>query len=174
MLTPDYDGLMVNAIAAASNHTKWVGAKFGGVKTVSNTHVGRVGQDFIEALCADLGLPTAFPMNGAKRANQSSWDIEILGKKFELKTATEDVTGCFQFNHIRYHRPYDAVLCVGVAPSDILFGCWSKADIATGKAGRLTSMEKGANASYKFPKNRAALLPIADFDIEIRKLIATL
>lgn len=171
---PDYDGLMINAIAAASNHAKWIGAKFAGVKTVSNTAVGRIGQDFAEALCLDIGLPISFPMSGIKRLNQSPWDISILGKKFELKTATEDTTGCFQFNHIRYHRPYDAVLCIGIAPGEVLFGCWSKADIATGKAGRLTSMEKGANASYKFPKQRSALLGIDQFETSIRALVSKL
>jgi len=68
---------------------------------------------------------------------------------FELKTATEDIGGSFQFNHLRYHREYDAVLCIGIAPSDIYMGSWTKADVATGAAGKLVSMEKGANASYK-------------------------
>ncbi|HRN50138.1 MAG TPA: hypothetical protein PLC52_05000 [Anaerolineales bacterium] len=84
--------------------------------------------------------------------------------KFELKTATEDVSGSFQFNHIRYHRPYDAVLCLGVTPNNLYFGVWSKAEITTGKAGRLVSMEKGGNASHKLTKKLSSLLPISKFE----------
>ncbi|PKP64904.1 MAG: hypothetical protein CVT85_08765 [Alphaproteobacteria bacterium HGW-Alphaproteobacteria-7] len=174
MSTPDYEGLMEAAIAAASNHAKWSGAKYEGIKTVSNTAVGKVGQTFVENLCLALGLPYAVPMAGTKRLNQSPWDIEILGKEFELKTATEDVSGCFQFNHIRYHRPYDAAIFVGVAPNSILFACYSKADLVTGKAGRLVSMEKGANASYKFTRHPQTLHPISEFEARIRDLVSDL
>ena len=171
MSTPDFDALMLAAIAGARNDVKWLDSKFEGIKTLANTHVGTVGQNFVESLCKALELQHEFPMTGSKRLNQSPWDIRILGKTFELKTATEDTTRCFQFNHIRYHRPYDAVLCIGVAPDAILFDCWSKADIVTGKAGRLNSMEAGANASYKFPKRRAVLHPISDFESRIRSLV---
>ena len=63
--------------------------------------------------------------------------MKIQGISFELKTATEDVHGNFQFNHIRHHRVYDAVLCVGISPDAIYFYAWSKADVATGRAGNL-------------------------------------
>lgn len=175
MPTLDYEALMDAAIAAASNDKKWIGAKYEGIKIVSNTAVGRVGQTFVETLCAALGLPFALPTGPTgKLLNQSPWDISIFGKQFELKTATEDTSRCFQFNHIRYHRPYEGAIFIGVAPDRILFDCWSKADLVTGKAGRLVSMEAGANASYKFTRRPAQLYPIHEFDVRIRALIATL
>lgn len=175
MSTPDYEALMDAAIAAAANDKKWLDSKYEGIKIVSNTAVGRVGQTFVESLCSALGLPFSLPMGATgKLLNQSPWDIAILGKEFELKTATEDVNRCFQFNHIRYHRPYDAAIFVGVAPNQILFDCWSKADLVTGKAGRLVSMEAGANASYKFTRRGAQLYPITDFETKVRALVATL
>ena len=174
LLMPDYDALMVGAISAASNDAKWIGAKFEGIKTLANTHVGSVCQNFVEALCAELGLIHEFPMSAGRRLSQSPWDIRILGTTFELKTATEDTNRCFQFNHIRYHRTYDAALFIGVAPDEILFDCWSKADLVTGKAGRLNSMEAGANASYKFPRRRAIMHPIDQFENKIRLLVGSL
>ena len=143
--------------------------KIGVIDTVSNTKVGSVGQDFIEKLCNALSISCAFPLNKSNvRLKQSPWDIEINGVKFELKTATEDVSGCFQFNHFRYHRQYDAVLCLGVTPSELYFRMWSKADLTTGKAGTLVSMEKGANASYKLTKRPKDLMPIAEFGEKIK------
>lgn len=166
---------MIAAIAAAANDKKWIGSKYEGIKIVSNTAVGQVGQAFVENLCLALNLPFTVPADAkGKRLNQSPWDIAILNKEFELKTASEDVSRCFQFNHIRYHRPYEAAIFIGIAPNHILFDCWSKADLVTGKAGRLVSMEAGANASYKFSRRPAQLHPIADFETRIRALVATL
>ena len=78
--------------------------------------------------------------------------------------ATEDVKGAFQFNHIRYHRPYDAILCVGIAPNDILFDAWPKATVATGGAGRLVTMDKGSSATWKLTKRADSLRPISEFE----------
>lgn len=88
-----------------------------------------------------------------------------------MKTATEDVSGSFQFNHIRYHRTYEAILCIGVGPSVILFDAWSKADVATGKAGKLVSMDAGSSATHKLTKRPGQLRPISYFEEHILNLI---
>jgi len=151
---------------------KWVGAPFEGIKRLSNTKVGRVGQDFIEELCNVLGIPFEFPENPkGVRKNQSPWDIKVGDMTFELKTATEDTRGYFQFNHIRYHREYDALLCLGIAPARIMFHAWTKADVTTNKAGTLVSMEKGANATHKLTKKPDSLLDISGFEDHILSLV---
>ena len=149
----DYKKLFIKALKNNNDDPKWGSGDFIGIKTISNTKVGSVGLEFIESLCGALSIKCNFPLKSDKtRATQSPWDIEINNVKFELKTATEDTGGSFQFNHLRYHRPYDAALCLGVTPNELYFGVWSKADVVTGKAGNLVSMEKGANASYKLTK----------------------
>ena len=169
MPNPNYKHLFINALEKNVDNPKWKDGDFIGIKTVSNTKVGSIGQDFIEGLCNYLSIPCNFPLRKDKsRTTQSPWDIEINAIKFELKTATEDVNGSFQFNHIRYHRQYDAVLCLGVTPNEIYFGLWSKADVVTGKAGSLVSMEKGANASYKLTKKPSNLIPISNFEQKIK------
>jgi len=170
MPNPNYKQLFINALAKNVDNPKWREGNFIGIKTVSNTKVGNIGQDFIEGLCVALSIPCVFPLREDKtRMNQSPWDIAIYDIKFELKTATEDTSGSFQFNHIRYHRPYDAVLCLGVTPNELYFGLWSKADILTNKAGNLVSMEKGANASYKLTKKPSNLFPIIEFEQKIKE-----
>ena len=170
MPTPDYKRLFVSALAKNVDNPKWKEGDFVGIKTVSNTKVGCVGQNFIESLCDALSVPSSFPLREDNtRMTQSPWDIEIFGVKFELKTATEDVNGSFQFNHVRYHRPYDALLCLGVTPNNLYFGAWTKADVVTGKAGNLVTMEKGANASYKLTKKPSNLHPIVDFEQKIKE-----
>lgn len=170
----DYTKLFISSLGKYNNHKKWENGLYGGIKTISNTHVGSVGQDFVENLCCDLGFKCDFPLNKSEdRANQSPWDISIDGIKFELKTATEDVGGAFQFNHIRYHRPYDAALCLGVSPNELYFNLWTKEDLVTGRAGKLVSMESGANASYKLTKRPSELYTINNFEEILREFIKT-
>ena len=156
--------LLQKVLATYADANKWTGQPFEHIRRIPNTKVGDVGQDFVEELCLECGLKHEFPEKpDGTRMRQSPWDIRIEGKAFELKTASEDVGGAFQFNHIRYHREYDALLCVGIAPSSIYVGAWSKAHVATGKAGALVSMEKGANASYKLTKRADQLNKIDVF-----------
>lgn len=168
----DYLRLFEDSLHKFKNDPKWDDAVFRDIKIVSNTNVGKVGQDYIECLCAEFGYEWDFPRTSdGRRATQSPWDIRIQGVTFEIKTATEDVGGKYQFNHIRYHREYDAVLCLGVSPDQLHFGVWSKADIATGRAGHLVSMEKGANASYKLTKSVEELKRIQQFDTTVREFL---
>ena len=160
----DPQSILLKVLKQHSDSDKWNGSIFEHAKRVSNTKVGDIGQDFIEEYAQKSGFACEFPLNKrGNRAKQNPWDIRINGIEFELKTATEDVSGCFQFNHIRYHREYHAVLCLGISPDIIQFGMWTKAEITTGVAGRLVSMEKSANASYKLTKKRSDLFPISAF-----------
>ena len=160
----DAQKILLEILECHTDASKWDNATFEQIKRVSNTKVGDVGQDFIEKISDIFGYECVFPLNNkGKRAKQSPWDIQIGGIKFELKTASEDVSGAFQFNHIRYHRPYQGVICLGISPNSIYFNIWSKAQITTGDAGHLVSMEKGANASFKLNKKPKDLYPIDEF-----------
>ncbi len=93
----DYITLFKLVIEKHKNAKKWENGSFVGIKILSNTKVGSVGQDFIEELCGALKIPIVFPVNKkSKRASQSPWDIKLNNITFELKTATEDVGGKFQ------------------------------------------------------------------------------
>ena len=167
--------ILAEVLANYSDHPKWTGAPFENIRRVPNTKVGDVGQDFVENLCVQLGFDVAFPEDDkGKRKRQSPWDMKIEGKTFEVKTASEDKSGAFQFNHIRYHREYEALLCIGISPGDVLMGAWSKADVATGKAGNLVSMERQANASHKLSKRPDQLYPIKRFKKQIRAVLKRL
>lgn len=157
-----------------SDAGKWAGSRLEKIRRVPNTKVGDAGQDYVEEVCKLYGFGTKFPgeADSGKRSRQSSWDIQIDGIKFELKCATEDVAGAFQFNHIRYAREYEALMCLGVGPENIYFNIWSKADVATGKAGKLVSMEKSGSASYKLTKRQDGLKPIQQFEAEMRYFIS--
>ena len=160
--------ILAGVLAGYDDDKKWIDQPFEHIRRIPNTKVGDVGQDFVECLCGALSLDCEFPeKNGGKRKRQSPWDIRIGGTTFELKTASEDKGRSFQFNHVRYHRDYEALLCIGISPRNIFMGVWSKADVTTGKAGKLASMEKGANASYKLTKRPGQLHPIEEFEDQL-------
>ncbi len=91
--------LMQSMIDKYANDNKWANAPLGAVKSLSNTHIGDIGQNFVEEWCRYLGM--TWESSGSR---QSAWDARIQGITFEVKTATEDTNGNFQFNHIRHHR----------------------------------------------------------------------
>lgn len=176
MASPDAHQILLNVLARYEDAGKWKGATFERIKRLSNTKVGDAGQDFVEVLCKELGFECDFPehTSGGGKSRQSLWDIKIEGVAFELKTATEDVHRAFQFNHIRYHRQYEGLLCVGVAPESVLFDAWSKAGVTTGKAGRLVTMDKGSSATFKLTKRPGELRSIDEFESHPLDLIADL
>lgn len=134
--------------------------------------MGSVGQDFIELLCKETGFDCEFPETSkGTRSAQHPWDMKIERASFEVKTATEDISGNFQFNHVRYHRQYEALLCLGIAPSQIYFGAWLKDDVVTGRAGNLVTMDKGSSATFKLTKSKSQLHSIVDFETRILDLL---
>ncbi len=161
--------VMQEVIAQLGNNPKWVDAPLGGIKVLSNTHVGSAGQAFVREWCGFLGIAWEPPPEAL-----GPWDARIAGLAFEIKTATEDVNGAFQFNHIRHHRDYQALLCVGIAPDAVLFDAWRKGDVAEGRAGHLVTMDAGSSATFKLSKKRADLLPIELFPESIADLVAAI
>ncbi len=150
----DYKQIFINSIKQFPNAEKWATGMFGAIKTVSNTSVGNVGEHFITEYAEQLG----FEVIPSK--NRTSWDIQINGIRYEIKTATEDVHMKFQFNHFRTHRKYDAVICLGVAPNELYFYVLTKNELLQQN---LVTMEKGANASYKWTLQKTKLFPINKF-----------
>ena len=168
LMDVDTTSILVQLLDSYKNVDKWSDSPFKQIKRISNSVVGSVGQDFVEKLCEQLEFECKFPENReGRRTRVSPWDIMIEGRTFELKTATLGVNGAFQFNHVRYHRQYEALLCIGISPTDIYFGSWTKGEVVTGQAGTLATMEKGANASFKLTKRIEQLHPIADFVDEL-------
>ena len=171
MSSLDYSSLLTEILGRYRNPSEWEGSIFERIKHISNTQVGDVGQDFVSEICRRSRLRFELPRTeeGQPR-RQHPWDMKINGVTFEVKTATEDVKNAFQFNHVRYHRQYDALLCIGISPNSICFDAWLKETVAIGGAGHLVTMDKGSSATWKLTKRATQLRPIAEFDQRIAEL----
>lgn len=144
---------------------KWDGQPLQLIKVMANSTKGDLAEIFIIEYSKELGFEIE-----DKTTRLGDYDIKINGMTFEVKMATEDISGSFQFNHIRYDYTYDWILCLGIAPAAILFDIFSKADLVTGNAGNLVSMGRGQNSSFKLTKQKRSLYPISEFQSRIRLL----
>ncbi len=154
----DPNSLLIDIAKEKHIDKKWTDKPFFIIKILANTSKGDLAEEFIVRYCKQLGFTLE-----DKATRLGDYDKVINGKRFEIKMATEDVSGNFQFNHLRYDYKYDGVICIGVSPDSILFDIYSKGDLATGKAGTLVSMGRGQNSSFKLTKSKASLKPINRF-----------
>ena len=146
--------MLIEVISDHSPASKWTGAPLESFRLVENTNRGQIGEEFIHRYLAANGIIVG---NGSR---VMPTDLVIADRRFEVKTASEDVSGSFQFNHVRLDRPYDYLLCLGIAPSSIWFGAWRKGVLAEGGAGRLVRMAEGQSVTFKLTKTLDSLQPI--------------
>lgn len=134
---------------------KWALQPHESFKHLPNSSKGDAGEEFIKRYAESFGFKVE------KTSRLGDWDLLINGKKFEVKLASEDITGSLQFNHIRYDSKYDFLLCLGVTPDNLVFDIWPKGEVATGMAGNLVSMGKNQNSSFKLTKKVTRLKQIS-------------
>jgi len=166
--TQSIDPLALLIKVAKEKHIekKWDNQPLYLIKILPNTSKGDLGEDFIEAYAKELGFEVE-----EKESNKGDYDKKINGKKFEIKFATEDQSGNFQFNHIRMDFKYDWLICVGCSPNEIFFEIYPKESVVMGRAGTMVPMGKGHNADWKLTKKKSALLPIKDFKDKITSIL---
>jgi len=150
--------LLIKVAKEKHINKKWTDKPLYLIKILPNSNKGDLAEDFIEAYCKELGFEVE-----EKKSNKGDYDKKINGKKFEIKFATEDLSGSFQFNHIRMDFKYDWLICLGCSPSEIFFEIYPKSDVVMGNAGTMVPMGKGHNADFKLTKPKTSLLPISKF-----------
>lgn len=157
--------ILLEVIRDHSTVSKWTDAPLEKFRQVENTNRGEIGEEFLRRFLKQHGIKAG---NGSR---VTPTDLRIYGTAFEVKTASEDRGGNFQFNHIRLDRKYDYLLCLGISPSDIFFNVWTKGAVAENKAGTLVRMAEGQNVTFKLTKRKAAMKPIEELPDWIRSTL---
>ncbi len=147
--------------------SKWTGSTFEIIKNMPTSNKGEVGEEFIFQLSKKL-VDKNTSINPNKR---DAYDMTILKKKIEIKIATEDTAGNFQFNGIRYHRKYDFLLVLGISPENVYFNIYNAADVKTQKIGILVPMEKGAVGTQKLTRKKDQLPNISKFNTIVTEVL---
>ena len=156
--------LMLAVIREHSPKTIWTGAPLEAFRRVANTNRGDIGEEFVLRYLKQHGI------NAVKAESRIQVaDMRILGKQLEIKTASEDTGGNFQFNHVRLDRQYDYLFCLGVRPAEILFNAWPKGAVSEGKAGSLVRMAEGQSVTFKLTKRPDAMHKIEELPSWVRE-----
>lgn len=150
--------------------TKWTGSKFEVIKNLPTTHKGDFGEDFVTELLNEVSIK-------AERVNKGKGTFDVLAgsKKLEIKLATEDTKGKFQFNGIKKDIDYDYVLCLGVSPNELWFNLFSKKQCQD----LTTSMVKDGSETFKLTASKSQkskwyvkqLTNEYDFALEVEKYV---
>lgn len=149
--------ILLSVIAEHTPRSKWTGAPLESFRFVENTNRGDIGEEFICRYLASFGLEAI-----RKESRNRLFDLDISGRRLELKTASEDVGGSFQFNHVRLDRNYEFLLCLGIRPNQIMFNGWRKGELSEGVAGSLVRMAEGQGVTFKLTTRPTQMLPIED------------
>ena len=160
--------LMAEIIAQHQGDEKWTGKTLGGIRQLANTNRGQIGEDFVMQYLAAHGIDSEEAGNRA-----ADTDILINDVRLEVKTASEDISGQFQFNHVRLDRDYLFLLCLGIFPDQVRFNGWRKGEVAEGKAGTLVPMAADQRVTFKLTKRAAQLRPIEELPAWVRENILT-
>ena len=157
--------ILLEVIHDKSPKSKWTNAPLEKIRHVENTNRGEIGEEFLRRFLKRHGIKAG---NGSR---VTPTDLRIYGSAFEVKTASEDKGGSFQFNHIRLDRRYDYLLCLGISPTDIFFNVWTKGAVAESKAGTLVRMAEGQSVTFKLTKRKKAMRPIEELPEWIRSTL---
>lgn len=154
----DHERLLLDILEAAwgRRDAKWRERPFEIAKLMSTTEKGNAVEDFAAALFRQTGQ-TDVERHHSRRGD---WDIRVGGTTFEVKCATMDTGGNFQFNGIRYDTKYDRLLVIGIAPDAVYFDIYRKQAIIDLP---LVPMRKGSNSDFKLTRPPSKLRRIAEF-----------
>jgi len=166
-MTDSHEKLLLGYLQAAwgGRNPKWRDSTFEIAKFLSTTEKGNAVEDFAVQLLKQTGHPDA----QRHHSRRGDWDVRVGDTTIEVKCATTDISGNFQFNGIRYDTKYDLLLVIGIAPEAVLFNLYPKKRLLDFN---LVSMSKGANATFKLTRAEKDLRPIAEFGKVFGDLIA--
>lgn len=157
---------MLRVIREHTPKTIWTGSPLESFRQVANTNRGDIGEEFVARYLESQGITVH-----RSESRTMEWDLEIGGKRFEVKTASEDTGGSFQFNHVRLDRDYHYLLCLGVRPAEILLEAWRKGEVSEKAAGTLVRMAEGQSVTFKLTKKPASMRKIEDLPGWIQQTI---
>ncbi|MBC6408530.1 MAG: hypothetical protein GDA40_10700 [Rhodobacteraceae bacterium] len=156
--------LLAQVIKQHAPEDIWQNSPLAGYRLLGNTNRGEIGEEFIRQFLRINSIATG---NGNRT---SPTDMHIVGRDFEVKTASLGANGTFQFNHVRLDRKYDYLLCLGICPAKIVFNMWRKGEVAEGKAGTLVRMAEGQSITFKLTKKLDDMAEIESLPCEILEI----
>ena len=137
-------------LAIQRSKTTWCGALFASMDELKPDYSGKVGECLLAGVCKAADIDHVF-VNDDKNSKDGIYDIIILGKKIEVKTARLGVQGGFQHENLRA-TGCDFHVFVDVKPDEFFLSIAPKFDMTVTHPafGRKPHLRKGTSDVYKF------------------------
>ena len=96
--------------------SQWRNSKYQALKECSTTQKGDWAENLLCKILSGKGLTASIHNHG-----RGGYDVDAPGHRTEVKLATQDTGGKFQFNGIDLDRDFDAGFLLGVTPEELFF-----------------------------------------------------
>jgi hypothetical protein len=138
------------ALANQRAKSTWAEALFAAMDELKPDYSGKVGERLLARVCQVTGIDHVF-VDDDKNSKDGTYDITILRKKIEVKTARLGVQGGFQHENLR-DAGCDFHVFVDIKPSEFFVTVLPKFDMKFKHPvlGRKPHLRKGTSDVYKF------------------------
>jgi hypothetical protein len=146
------------ALANQRAKSTWAEALFAAMDELKPDYSGKVGERLLARVCQVAGIDHVY-VDDDKNSKDGTYDIVILGKKIEVKTARLGVQGGFQHENLR-DAGCDFHVFVDVKPTEFFVTVIPKFDMKFKHPvlGRKPHLRKGTSDVYKFDFGESNLL----------------
>jgi len=144
-------------LAVQRAKSTWAAGLFGAMDELKPDYSGKVGERFLAGVCKAAGIDHMFA-DDDKNSKDGTYDITILGKKIEVKTARLGVQGAFQHENLR-DAGCEFYAFVDVKPDEFFVTVIPKFDMKMKHPiiGRKPHLRKGTTDVFKFDWSEANL-----------------
>lgn len=112
----DFKTTITDLSSVPTSKSVWSNSQYQLLKETSTTEKGTWAEELLCKILARKGLEATIHNHG-----RGGYDVEAPGQRTEVKLATQDVGGNFQFNGLDLKRDFDAGFLLGVAPNELFF-----------------------------------------------------
>lgn len=138
------------ALAVQRAKSAWINSFYTAIDELKPDYSGKVGERFLWGVCKATGLDHVY-VDDDKNSKDGTYDITILGRKIEVKTARLGVQGGFQHENL-HASGYDFYAFVDVKPDEFFVTVIQKFDMTARHPvlGRKPHLRKGTSDVFKF------------------------
>lgn len=156
------------ALANQRAKSTWGEGLFASMDELKPDYSGKVGERLLARVCQVTGIDHVY-VDDDKNSKDGTYDITILGKKIEVKTARLGVQGGFQHENLR-DAGCDFHVLVDVKPSEFFVTVIPKFDMKFKHhiLGRKPHLRKGTSDVYKLLFGESNLLKAVSNGISLK------
>ena len=137
----------------------WMDSMFYRINKLRANNSGNVGERFINDICKACDIPVQYEGTKNKNTDDGTYDIKIMDKRNEIKTARIGLRGCFQHESLR-NCGCDYYIFVNILPNYFYLTILPKFDLSVRSEvmGVKAHLRKGTSNVFKFTFKERHLL----------------